>query len=183
MTKGRAGGILALLLAQACGAGDTSPPRAPGPTPSGAEPQPVPPPTSPPGPAPPADADAAPSPPAAAAGLAVSFRLDPRLTTSSYLGERWVSPETFTLVVEGPQVIVDARAHAVRAEGTTDVSASWTPADPALLAVSSAEGHQVSIAIRREGRSTLEVAHAAGSRQLTVAAVREAGVWRVDITQ
>lgn len=184
-----------MAAVQACGAsgadrdpapaspaeGDAGPENVPAPPPSdgGVVPPAVPPATDP-GPT------AVPSPPAApaaATGLTVFFRLDPRITRSHYMGDRWVAPATFTLVVTGADVILDARAHLVSAGGTLDVSATWTPADPEMLSVSAPAGHEVAIAVRRAGRSTLTVAAPQGSRELVVTAAREGGSWRVDVTQ
>lgn len=130
------------------------------------------------------DPVAAPQAPDAAAmdGIVVSFLLDPRITTSTYTGERWVSPETFTLVHAGEVVPVFARAHLADRNGRSDVSASWTHTGDDMLAVSPAEAHQVEITIRRAGQTTLTVTHGESSRTLLVTASRDAA-WRVDITQ
>jgi hypothetical protein len=133
--------------------------------------------------------DALPSPgapapsPAAANGLTVFFMVDPRITTGAYMGERWVAPATFVLVVQGAEAVVAARAHMVDGTGSRDVTATWTAADPGMLAVSPVKGHEVAIAVRRPGRSALTVASAEGSRELTVVAVRDAASWRIDVSQ
>jgi hypothetical protein len=117
-------------------------------------------------------------------GLVVSFLLDPRITASVYTGERWVTPQTFTLVHDGEVVPVHARAHLAGRNGRSDVSATWTPADDGMLSVSLADAHQVEITVRRAGQTALTVTHGESSRTLTVIASRDAGgAWRVDIVQ
>jgi hypothetical protein len=171
-TRGGGPLVLACLVAAlSCGTGDSHEPAPPG-SAADAGPQP--------------DPVADPQRPDAAAteGLVVSFLLDPRITTSVYTGERWVTPETFTLVHEGDVVPVHARAHLADSSGTTDVSATWTPADGDMLSVSLADAHQVELTVRRAGQTALTVTHGESSRILTVFASRDAGgAWRVDILQ
>lgn len=175
VVSGTSGGgrlVLACLVAAlSCGTGDSHEPAPPG-SAGDAGPQP--------------DPVADPQRPDAAAtdGLVVSFLLDPRITTSVYTGERWVTPETFTLVHEGDVVPVHARAHLAAPSGMTDVSATWTPADADMLSVSLADAHQVEITVRRAGQTALMVTHGESSRTLTVTASHDdAGAWRVDIVQ
>jgi hypothetical protein len=162
---------LACLMAIGCGPEESHEPPPPAPTNDG-EPQAPDPAGDPQGPG-----------AAATSGLVVSFMLDPRLTTSVYMGERWVTPETFTLVHEGEVVPVHARAHLADRNGRSDVSASWTSADHDMLAVSLQEAHQVEITVRHTGQTTLTVTHGESSRTLIVMASQNAGVWRVDISQ
>jgi hypothetical protein len=109
--------------------------------------------------------------------------LDPRITTSHYMGERWVAPATFTLFNEGSEIVVDARAHEVAVGGMRDVTATWTPADPAMITVSPSVSHQVQLTVHRAGQSIVSVSTPEGSVDLVVNAVQPSGVWRVDITQ
>lgn len=179
--------VASLPAVQACGGGGGGPTESPpagAPVDDGSGPQAVPPP--PEGGQPPTVPPATGVPPgaipASAAGLTVFFRLDPRLTTSSYMGDRWVAPATFTFVAETIAVL-HARARVLHVQGTVDATATWTAADPEMLAVSPGTGHEVAITVRREGRSSLTVASADGSRELVVTAARHAGSWRVDVTQ
>lgn len=111
------------------------------------------------------------------------FKLDERITTSVYMGERWVAPETFTVVQQGAEVSIDARARLVAASGTQDAVATWTSDMPEMVTVSTNVGHEVRLTIRRTGQSKLSVTSAAGAAELSVTAVYDAGSWRVDFTR
>lgn len=109
---------------------------------------------------------------ALAANGMVVFKLDPRLTRSLYMGDRWVSPQTFTQVQE--------KGKGLTVEGRSDSGTAWTASDPAMLTVKPAGGDVVSITVNGPGQSTLTV----GSRTLAVAATYVAnGILRVDISQ
>lgn len=147
------------------------------------------------GPAPPPPADdgggtQAPDPPAdpanpgvAAPRLVVAFMLDPRITDGAYMGDRWVTPETFTLIHDGEVVSVKARAHVDERGSRRDVSASWTSADPGMLTVAPGDAHQVELTVHRAGQTTLTVTEGERTTSLTVAAVQDGGGWRIDISQ
>jgi hypothetical protein len=117
------------------------------------------------------------------ATLVVAFMLDPRLTGSVYMGERWVTPETFTLIHEGELVSMRARAHVDERNGRRDVSASWRSADPGMLTVPLEEAHEVEPTVHRAGQTTLTVTDGERSTSLTVVAVEDGGRWRVDISR
>jgi hypothetical protein len=97
--------------------------------------------------------------------------------------ERWVSPASFTAVSSEPEAILDVRAQLAGPDAAGDVSATWTASHPAVLAVSSREGHQVELRLRRPGRTTLRVNHASGLAVLVVRAVHDGQGWRVDVSQ
>ncbi|HEY6100913.1 MAG TPA: hypothetical protein VIW03_15855 [Anaeromyxobacter sp.] len=118
----------------------------------------------------------------APAALAVSFKLDPRLSGPTYGGERWVSPPTYTGA--SGQVTVEARALAADARGRPLKSApEWTPSDPEMVAVSPPRGEQVRLTVKRAGESSVIVTSGGASRKLTVKAVQANGIWRVDVSQ
>jgi hypothetical protein len=124
--------------------------------------------------------------PAPLASLAASFRLDPLLTRSLYMGERWVTPASFNSVSSpiGTAISVEARARAFDARGRTmRVSPAWTPSDPQMVTVSPARGETVTLMVRRPGTSTVTLSAGGLTRTLTLHAVPLAGAWRVDITQ
>jgi hypothetical protein len=103
------------------------------------------------------------SPAAAPAGalhrLTVSFKLDQRLSGPTYGGPRWVSPPTFTSAQGGNQLTVEAKSQGIGADGTVlDISAEWTPADPAMVTVTRGPKNEVTITVKREGESTLTLA-------------------------
>ena len=115
--------------------------------------------------------------------MTISFKLDPRLTKGMHLGTRWVSPESYVGTHDGSLFTVQARARGADASGRAIREPTWLPAEPDMVAVTPDRGAQVEIAVLREGRSSLTVAEGGVSRTLTVNAVQQAGVWRVDITQ
>lgn len=123
--------------------------------------------------------------PGAAAGIAVSFKLDPRLTRGLYMGDRWVSPPTYTSTVrEGSEVTVDARAEGRDAKGrTSEISPRWIPADPEMVTVVPAKGKDVKITVKRAGETKVTVAAAGVSRELAIKAIRKDDTIRVEITQ
>jgi hypothetical protein len=123
--------------------------------------------------------------PATAPGLRVSFKLDRSLTAGVYLGERWVSPATFTVVSSAPEVSVELSVQRLDEQrNASDVSATWTPADPDMLVVSPRDGRVVELTVRRPGWARLHVAHGSESLDLTISAVHaENGIWRADLSQ
>jgi hypothetical protein len=116
----------------------------------------------------------------------VSFKLDPRITQGSYMGERWVSPPTYTTVQEGKTGTVDARAVGVGAKRKRKkgkLSPRWIPADPEMVTVSPSVGNQVKITVLRDGESKLKVAVPGAFRELTIKAAYQDNAIRVDISQ
>ena len=101
------------------------------------------------------------------ADIRIFFKLDSRLSGPTYGGERWVSPPTFTTT----QPPVSVRVEGVDAKGNTArISPKWTPADPAIIAVSPAEGTEVKISVKQAGESSLEVKAGDVSRKLSIKA-------------
>jgi hypothetical protein len=127
-------------------------------------------------------ADEAPAPPAGAVEL--WFRLDPRLTTGLYMGERWVSPPVFSIALDADG-FVEARARCLDPGGAeADAIATWTPADAGLVVVTPPQGRQVRIAIARAGESALRITCGETlARELAVRAFVQNGVLRAEITQ
>ena len=118
------------------------------------------------------------------AAIRVAFKLDSRLTTGLYMGERWVSPPTYSASGAGASVTVDVRASGLDAIGRpARISAVWTSSDPAMVSVTPGEGNVVSINVQRPGESTVTVASHGMTRQLAVKAVRQDAVMRVEIAQ
>lgn len=115
----------------------------------------------------------------------VSFKLDPRLTQGMYMGERWVSPLTYTRVQEGKKpLIVEAKAEGLDAEGNpVQVNPTWKPGNPDLFQVSPAQGGIVKLTILKEGQSNLTVTFGGISKKFTVQAGRQFGAMRVDISR
>jgi FKBP-type peptidyl-prolyl cis-trans isomerase len=123
-------------------------------------------------------------PAAAVRTLEVSFKLDPRLTRSLYLGDRWISPRTFTAPAQGKTTSVLASVRGVDASGKrVGVAAQWKPADPGMVEVTKARGGDVNITVKRAGSSTLAIGYAGLTKVLGVEASKQGDALAVVITQ
>lgn len=118
-------------------------------------------------------------------GIKVSFKLDPRVTKSLYMGERWVSPSSYSAPTQGKETVIDAKAEAVDASGEAiaALSPTWTAKDGSMVSVTPAEGSQVQIRVRQAGESEVRVQAKGLSKTLRVKAVTQGEVLRVTITQ
>jgi hypothetical protein len=113
-----------------------------------------------------------------------SFKLDPQLTRSMYMGDRWVSPPAYTIVREGKKLTVDARAQGLDSKGMpVDIKLKWIPADPDMVTVAPGEGKAVKITVKRAGQSMLEVASQGLSKLLTIKAAYQGDAIKVEISQ
>jgi len=128
---------------------------------------------------------AAPRAPGALTGIEVSFKMDPRITRGMYMGDRWISPPTFTSTFqEGKETTVEARVHGVDAKkNKMKIKPKWTPSDPEMVTVTPGEGSDVKIAVKRAGKSTLNVAAPGVSKEFSIKATEEGDAIRVEITQ
>lgn len=116
--------------------------------------------------------------------MELSFKLDSKVTQAVYMGERWVSPPTYSGVQTGKTFTVEAKAEGVDAKGKlTDISPAWTPSDPDMVGVSPAKGHKVEITVRSVGESTLDVSSQGFSRKLLIKATYRDNAIQVDISQ
>jgi len=128
------------------------------------------------------DSNAVPSP--TLTGITISFKLDPRITRGSYMGDRWVSPPTYARVGEEKELTVDAKVRGLDAKGRPkDISPTWTPSDPDMVTVTPGQGNQVLITVKHAGESSLTVTYGVVTKKLDIKAVRQNGGLRVDITQ
>jgi hypothetical protein len=118
-------------------------------------------------------------------GIEVSFKLDPRLTRSMYMGDRWVSPPTFTSTVQTGKVIsVAARAQGVGAQGQSiKISPEWIPDDPGMVTVSPSQGEEVMISVEGAGQSKLKVVAQGISTELYIKATYQNETIQVEITR
>jgi FKBP-type peptidyl-prolyl cis-trans isomerase len=125
------------------------------------------------------------APPAALVTIDISFKLDPRLTRGLYMGDRWVSPPTYSLNQPGKSATVDVRVGGVDATGRrVEIDPTWIAADPEMVTVTPTEGSEVEITIHRAGESQLRVSAGGVSRHLTVKAVQtDSGALQVEIAQ
>jgi hypothetical protein len=114
--------------------------------------------------------------------MEVSFRLDPRLTRGLHMGDRWVSPRTYTRTQAGSgRLVVEAKARVTGEAGGE--APLWTPEDPDVVVVSPAQGERVEIAVRRPGEGSLTVESGGASQVLVVRAMKEGDGLRVDISR
>lgn len=117
-------------------------------------------------------------------GIMISFKLDPRLTRGLYMGDRWVSPPTYTCVGEGQECSVPVRAGGIDSKGrTVKISPTWTPKDPGMATVTPGQGNQVLITVKRAGESSLKVTSHGLSKELSIKATRQGSAMRVEISQ
>lgn len=118
--------------------------------------------------------------------IKLEFKLDPRLTKSLYMGDRWVSPPTFTQVgVEhAKQVIVEAVAHVLDAKGRPlNTRPNWVAADPGVATITRSQGNGVRITVTRVGETTVEVVSQGLSKKISIKAVsRGPDTLQADIT-
>jgi hypothetical protein len=121
-------------------------------------------------------------------GIMISFKLDPRITRGMYMGERWVSPYTYTSLglKDEREVTVSAKAVGINAQGKqVGINPIWKTIDVEMITVFPSQGSAVTITVHRAGKSSLTVTYGTISKKLTVkaAAVSLGGTLRVDISQ
>lgn len=115
--------------------------------------------------------------------LAVAFRLDPNLTRSLYMGERWVSPPVFEFAQPGDAFVVRAKVQSIDRSGqATDLGGDWSTGTPGLVEITRGHG-EVTIVVREAGEGDLTVATGAGKKTLRVRAVRTADAMQVAFVQ
>jgi FKBP-type peptidyl-prolyl cis-trans isomerase len=114
--------------------------------------------------------------------LQVSFKMDPRLTQGLYMGERWLSPATYTGT--SGQDSVQAKVQGTDAKGKpVSIKPKWVPSDPEMVSVAPSEGTQVTITVRRPGESRVQVTSHGLSKELTIKAAQRNDVLQVEIAQ
>ena len=123
-------------------------------------------------------------PSATLTGITISFKLDPRLTRGLYMGDRWVSPATYTSVGEEKELTVDARVRGLDSEGRPkNISPTWIPSDPDMVAVSPSRGNVVKIIVHRAGQSRLKVVSPGFTKELSLKATYIGAAIHVEISQ
>lgn len=116
-------------------------------------------------------------------GLAVFFKLDPRIT-ASYGGDRWVSPPTYTRVGDAQGAVIEARAQARGADPKVKASIpQWTPSDPSMVQVTPDKGGVVTITVKRAGTSIIHIASGEITKELAVKAESRDNALQVEISQ
>jgi hypothetical protein len=100
--------------------------------------------------------------------LSVSFRLDRRLTSGLYMGDRWVSPATYSGIQEDA-FTVDVRAEARERSGQPgNINPVWTATDPKMVTLSPGRGKEATITVHRAGESRVRVTVPAEPEDLSV---------------
>jgi len=118
----------------------------------------------------------------AVSDIKLAFKVDPRLTSGVYGGERWVSPSTYVgataqHTIETKAVGIDAKGKPIR------ISPDWTPSEPEMVAVSPNSGDAVTITVKRVGESRLVIKTHQISRELAIKAASPNGFMQIEITQ
>lgn len=120
------------------------------------------------------------APESALAHIQVSFKLDPRLASGVYGGERWVSPATY--VGASGQDTVEVKAVGLDTKGNSvSIIPEWIASDPEMVAVSPSQGEQVKISVKRAGQSSLKVTSNRVTRELTIKAENKGAAMQVEI--
>jgi FKBP-type peptidyl-prolyl cis-trans isomerase len=120
---------------------------------------------------------------AALTGIQVSFKLDPGLTRSLYMGDRWVSPRTYVAQPQGKTSTVEASARGMDATGNRiDIQPEWKPSDPEMVEVKG-RGRDVKITVKRAGESKLVVAFQGLTKELAIKASPKGEALAVEIAQ
>lgn len=116
--------------------------------------------------------------------IQIAFKLDPRLTKGLYMGDRWVSPPTYSILGEADTVVVNVRAVGLDSMGNrTRIRPRWSSTDTDVAEVTPAEGDEVRIIVQRSGESRVHVVAKGISRELAVKATPRGKVLQVDVSQ
>ena len=117
--------------------------------------------------------------------IQVVFKQDRRLTQGLYMGERWVSPSTYSsLRQQGQEYTLEARAYGIDSKGRRmPISPEWIPADADMVVVSPTQGDAVKITVKRGGESRLNMAVNGFSKELLVKAISDGRTVQVKISQ
>jgi FKBP-type peptidyl-prolyl cis-trans isomerase FklB len=116
--------------------------------------------------------------------IKISFKIDPRLTRSMYMGDRWVSPPIFTPARQGKTATVEASADGLDATGKrARITPQWIPTDPGMVEVTRGQGDQVQITVKRPGQSKVKVVAQGVTKELAIKAVDQGDAIAVEIVQ
>ena len=107
--------------------------------------------------------------------MVVSFKMDPRIASGNYGGERWVSPPTYVRLGEGKTCTIEAR--------TPGAGTTWIPSDPAMVTIAPGHSQQITMTVLRAGESRVRVASDAGVTELTIKAAYRNDTLQVEISQ
>jgi hypothetical protein len=100
------------------------------------------------------------------------------------MGNRWVSPRTYTRTGDSKSVTVEARARVVGDHGKRPpTSVAWAADEPDMVEVSPERGAEVRLTVWRPGESRVSVRAGGASGTLTVRAAEVQGSLRVDVVR
>lgn len=114
------------------------------------------------------------------------FKLDPRLTRSLYMGDRWVAPSTAGHIQVGDASGVHVAVRVVGVDGSNrplQTDFDWLVEDPEIATVSSEAGGEATLTVVREGTTTVRAVGPGASRPLLLTATRTRGVLKVQVHQ
>jgi FKBP-type peptidyl-prolyl cis-trans isomerase FklB len=119
------------------------------------------------------------------ARIVISFKLDPALTRSMYMGDRWVSPLVYSSTNQpGDSATVEARVYGVDATGSpVPIEPVWALSDPTRLSVTPGEHGNVKITVRGAGESRLRVSAGEVSKELAIKGVQKNNGTHAEIAQ
>ncbi len=119
----------------------------------------------------------------AARQIVFSFLLDPRLTRGMYMGDRWVSPPTYTTVRPGKQASIQVKARVLDAKSRwIDAAPEWSSADPAIVSVAPSVGRHVTLTVHGPGTARVMAVSPGVSGVLTIKAAEDDAALRIDIS-
>ncbi len=115
----------------------------------------------------------------------VYFKLDPRITSGIYMGDRWVSPPTYAPGPQkGEEYTLQARVQGLNSWGNTiHLESEWSPKDPEMIVVSPPRGDEVTLTVRRAGQSAVKVVARGVVRELSIKATDGDYGLQVEIAQ
>ena len=117
-------------------------------------------------------------------GIEVSFKVDPRLTRGLYMGDRWISPATYTPINQGKTSTIEASAKGLDARGKrVKISPEWIAADPKMVEVKAGRDNEVMITVKRAGESKLRIVSAGITKELAIKAAKQGNAIAVEIAQ
>ena len=116
--------------------------------------------------------------------VVVSFRMDPAVMRGHYLGDRWVSPETFAFAQPGKAYVVQAKVQTLEPDGTrTDLGGAWTTPDPGMISIARGADGVATITVRQAGEGAIVATAAGVEKRMRVRATQHPDAMEVAITQ
>ncbi|RPJ27668.1 MAG: hypothetical protein EHM33_07140 [Chloroflexi bacterium] len=117
--------------------------------------------------------------------IQVFYKLDPRLTTGLSMGERWVSPPTYAIVVaDGVPYTIEARVEILDRNGQPLFAVpEWIVEHPEMVTVAPTQANEFKITIQRDGQSTLRVTTPDATKTLSVKAIYQNHALLVEVSQ